>query len=81
MLAKYGSRATLLFSDTDSLRYHIECDDLERDRLQTMELYDTSNYPMNHRLHSEAKKCKFCLFKDELGGKSAIELCSLKAEM
>ena len=37
-------RAKLLFTDTDSLCYHIETDDLYRDMLEDSDRFDTSNF-------------------------------------
>ena len=42
---KYQDKAQLLFTDTDSLCYHIKTDDLNCDRREDLEKYDTSNYP------------------------------------
>ncbi|XP_033761654.1 uncharacterized protein LOC117343421 [Pecten maximus] len=41
---KYGSKATLLFTDTDSLAYVLRTDDLYEDMLQDLHRFDTSEY-------------------------------------
>jgi hypothetical protein len=55
MVKRYGSNARLLFSDTDSLCYHIFTDDLYRDMQEYRHLLDTSAYPQDHPLHSTDK--------------------------
>jgi hypothetical protein len=48
---KYGPKAKLLFTDTDSLCYHVEADDFYEDILPYRDAYfDTSNYPKDHFL-------------------------------
>ena len=55
---KYQDKAQLLFTDTDSLCYHIKTDDLNSDRREDLEKYDTSNYPKDHSLYSSKFKKK-----------------------
>jgi hypothetical protein len=45
MVKRYGSNARLLFSDTDSLCYHLFTDDVYRDMSEYIDLLDTSGYP------------------------------------
>ncbi len=46
---KWGDRATLLFTDTDSLCYEIKTDDFYKDISGDVpEWYDTSNYDEDH---------------------------------
>jgi hypothetical protein len=54
MLPKYGyENIKLLFTDTDSLTYHIKTHDLYEDMKNDLHLYDTSDYPKDHMLYSE----------------------------
>ena len=47
ILKKYGpQKAHLLFTDTDSLTYVIETDDVYEDMKENQDLYDTSEYPL-----------------------------------
>ena len=48
----YGNRAALLMTDTDSLVYSIETDDLYDDTCHHLDLYDTSEYPSGHPAYS-----------------------------
>jgi len=42
--AKYADRLTLLFTDTDSLCCEVRTDDLYADMMDSLDLYDTSNF-------------------------------------
>ena len=42
---EYGSRAKLLFTDTDSLTYEIEMEDVYKDLWKKKERFDNSDYP------------------------------------
>ena len=66
MKVKYGTKATLLFTDTDSLCYQIYTEDLYHDIGQSKELFDTSNYDKDHELYSEANAKVIGKMKDEL---------------
>ena len=82
MMLKYGpERAKLLFTDTDSLTYLIQTEDVYRDMKQHEELYDTSNYPKEHFLFSNANKKVIGKFKDETGGLPITEWVGLRAKM
>ena len=42
MKKKYGDRAHLFFTDTDSLMYEVETDDIYTDMVNSREMYDLS---------------------------------------
>ena len=47
--SKYGEKAQLLYTDTDSLIYYIETDDFFKDiSADVNDWFDTSNYPKEH---------------------------------
>ncbi len=50
---KYGNKARLLMTDTDSLVYHIETTDIYADMMDDLDAYDTSDYPTDHPAYSE----------------------------
>jgi len=53
----YGDNARLLFTDTDSLCYHIQTDDVYLDMLALRDSWlDTSAFPKDHVLYSETNK-------------------------
>ena len=45
---QYGNKAKLLFTDTDSLTYEIEAEDVYQDFWEKKEMFDNSDYPSNH---------------------------------
>jgi hypothetical protein len=55
IVPKYGDKATLLFTDTDSLCYHVTTDDIYADMAADIDLYDTSNFDADHPLYSKKK--------------------------
>lgn len=78
----FGSKARLLFTDTDSLTYHIETEDLYRDMLPLRdEFFDTSNYPSDHPLYSTANAKVVGKLKDECASKPAVEFVGLRSKM
>ena len=43
----YGSKAKLLFTDTDSLTYEIEAEDVYQDFWKDKDLFDNAEYPID----------------------------------
>jgi hypothetical protein len=79
---KYGNKATLLFTDTDSLTYHIETEDLYKDMDDNKELFDRSGYTgEGYRSCDNLNKKVIGKFKDETDGKPIIEFCGLRSKM
>ena len=79
--AKYGNRATLLFTDTDSLCYDIRTDDLYRDMFQDQDHFDTSEYDRDHFLFSSRNKKVLGKMKDETHGIPVQEFVGLRPKM
>ena len=50
MIAKYGNRVKLAYTDTDSFIYKIETENLYNDLALIFYAYDTSDYPPDHQL-------------------------------
>ena len=65
--SKYGDRAKLLFTDTDSLTYEIEAEDVYKDFGNDKYMFDNSDYPGNSpyycRRPSENSKTKLVAFR------------------
>jgi hypothetical protein len=78
---RYGSNACLLFSDTDSLCYHLFTDDVYRDMSEYIDLLDTSGYPHDHPLYSAVNAQAIGKMKDECNGKAPLEFVGLRAKM
>ncbi|KAF0096486.1 MAG: hypothetical protein FD142_3217, partial [bacterium] len=79
--AKYGEKARLLFTDTDSLMYHIEANDVYADMRANKEKFDFSGYPPAHPNYDATNCKKIGVFKDETNGMPIIEFVGLMAKM
>ena len=79
--SRYGSKAKLCFTDTDSLLYWIETNDIYSDMLSQKDCYDTSDYPVDHPLHSTKNKKVLGKMKDEMAGTAISEFVGLRAKM
>lgn len=77
---KYGQKAKLLFTDTDSLVYHVETDDLYKDMYDNKELFDFSDYAVNNQFHDTTNKKVIGKFKDESLGVPILEFVGLRAK-
>jgi hypothetical protein len=81
---KWGEKAKLLFTDTDSLMYEIETEDFYEDIKEDIHTrFDTSNFPKDHSSNVEtgANKKVIGMFKDEAGGKVISEFVGLRAKL
>ena len=81
---KYGDKAKLLFTDTDSLMYEIQTEDFYKDiSADVKHRFDTSHYPPNHPsgIPSGFNKKVLGMFKDEVGGKVIDEFVGLRAKL
>ena len=81
---KYGGKAKLLFTDTDSLAYEIETEDFYKDiSPDVKDMFDTSNYPKDHPSGIEVgvNKKVVGMFKDEAGGQQITEFVGLRAKL
>ena len=81
---KYGDKAKLLFTDTDSLMYLIETEDFFKDISgDVKDRFDTSDYPENHPsgIPTGINKKVLGMFKDEAGGKIIKEFVGLRSKL
>ena len=81
IIAKYGEKAILLFSDTDSLCYVIMTGDVYEDLLAHKGLFDNSDYPKSSKFFFNENKKVICKFKDEAAGMIIIDFAGLKPKM
>ena len=84
MKSKFGDKAKLLYTDTDSLLYEIQTEDFYKDITPDVKrFFDTSNYPDNHPSGIPTGKNKKApgKFKDESGGKQIVEFVGLRAKL
>ena len=80
---KYGDKAKLLFTDTDSLMYEIQTEDFYKDISKDVkDRFDTSDYPPNHPsgIPSGFNKKVIGMFKDEAKGMIKDEFVRLRAK-
>ena len=78
---KYGDRAKLCYTDTDSLVIYFKTEDFFEDISSDVERwFDTSNYDKNDKRPLPISKNKKVpvLLKDELGGKIITEVVALR---
>jgi len=78
---QYGGKCELLYTDTDSLLLEIETEDFYKDMEEKKDLYDTSDYPKEHPLHSNANKKVLGKMKDECAGTPIAEAVCLRPKM
>ena len=52
-ITKYGNNARLLYSDTDSLIYHIKTKDMYEELYEDNDKFDVSSYPKTHLIYKE----------------------------
>ena len=80
MKKKYGNKCQLLFTDTDSLTYHVKTEDLYQDMLDNKEEFDLSNQPKG-KFHDPTNKKVLAKMKDETAGIPIIEFVGLRSKM
>ena len=78
---KYGNKAKLLFTDTDSLTYEIEAEDVYRDFWNDKDRFDHSNYPESSQYFDKTNKKVIGKFTDEAGGVPIKEFVGLRSKM
>ena len=84
MKKKYGEKAKLLFTDTDSLAYEIQTEDFYKDISEDVEAkFDTSSYAKRHPsgIPVGVNKKVIGMFKDECGDKIMQEFVRLRAKL
>ena len=81
---KYGDKAKLLLTDTDSLMYEIQTEDFYKDISgDVKDRFDTSGYPSDHpsSISSGFNKKVLGMFKDEVNGDIIDEFVGLRAKL
>jgi hypothetical protein len=75
---RYGDKAKLLFTDTDSFAYHIQTEDVYADMIKDRQHYDFSAYDKGSYIHSQqvpGNTKAFGKFKDEQAKDPILEFC------
>ena len=78
---KYGDKAKLLFTDTDSLTYEIETEDVYKDFYNDKDKFDNSDYLESSQYFYNENKKVIGKFKDEASGIPIIEFVGLRSKM
>ena len=78
---KYGDKAKLLFTDTDSLTYEIETNDAYNDFFKDNNKFDNNDYPENSPYFNKINKKVIGKFKDEASGIPVVEFIGLRSKM
>ena len=78
---KYGDKARLLFTDTDSLTYEIEAEDVYKDFWNDKDKFDNSDYPESSPYFDKTNKKVIGKFKDEAAGVPICEFVGLRSKM
>ena len=78
---KYGDKARLLFTDTDSLTYEIEAEDVYKDFWNYKDKFDNSDYPESSPYFDKTNKKVIGKFKDEAAGVPICEFVGLRSKM
>ena len=78
---KYNNKVELIYTDTDSLIIYVETDDIYKDMFEDKNLYDFSEYPINHPNYDITNKKLLGKFKDEMKSLIITEFIGLKSKM
>ena len=78
---KCGDKAKLLFTDTDSLTYEIETQDVFKDFWIDRDKFDNSDYPEDSKFYDKTNKKVIGKFKDEAAGLVIKEFIGLRSKM
>ncbi len=79
--AQYGDSAQLLFTDTDSLMYEIQTEDIYADMWAHKEEYDFAGYPKASPYYDNTNNKVIGKFKDESNGDPILEFIGLRPKM
>ena len=78
---KYGNKAKLLFTDTDSLTYEIEAEDVYQDFWNDKDRFDNSDYPESSPYFDKTNKKVIGKMKDECASIPISEFIGLRSKM
>jgi len=79
--AQYGKRARLMYTDTDSLLFEVETENIYADMAMNGNSYDFSECPTYHPCHSTENKKVVGKFKDECNGRVIAKFVALRPKI
>jgi hypothetical protein len=77
----YGDKCSVVYTDTDSFMLDIETNDLHADMAAHADKFDTSNFPRDHPLYSNANAKVVGLMKSEVGSLQPSQFVGLRSKM
>ena len=78
---KYGPKAKLLFTDTDSLCYEIETKDIYTELWKDKQLFDNSDYPKDSKFFESTNKKVIGKFNNEAASMPIKEFNGLRSKL
>jgi len=82
MIPRYGANnLKLCMTDTDSLFYHIQCEDVYRDMSELRQHFDLSDFPKDHPCYDATNKKVIGKFKDESSEHAIQEFVGLRSKL
>ena len=78
---KYNNKVELTYADTDSFIIQVETNDIYDDMFANKNLYDFSEYPIDHPNYDIKNKKVLMKYKDELKLKIITEFIGLKPKL
>ena len=81
IIEKYGNKAKLTYTDTDSFIYLIETKNIYDDMAADIDAFDTSEYPTTHSLYSKKNAKTLWKFKNECTSLQSHEFIGLRSKM
>ena len=78
---KYGNKSKLLFTDTDSLTYEIETNNVYKDFYNDKDKFDFSDYLENSKFYDKTNKKVIGKVKDEASLIPIAEFIGLRSKM
>lgn len=81
VLQKYGDRAELLMTDTDSLVYFIKTEDAYKDMYEDRQDFDLASYPQTSPFYDATNNKVIGKFKDEANAKPIVQFAGCRPKM